>query len=143
MTFERPVVERRLALLRELLTEIEPWRATAREAFLENRQMQRAAERDLELAAEAVLEVAAHVLAAEFARFPETNEGLLDELARKGVISQSLRDELEGFGRLRNVLVHGYLEVTADRVHEHLQSVAVAIPRFIEEVGTWIDRRPG
>ena len=138
MTLEPRVVEQRLKKLDETLRRLEPMAATPREAFLADFRTHWAAERGIQLAAEAALDIANHILAGHFDRFPETNEQGLDALLETGVISPATRARLRGFGRFRNILVHGYLDLDIGHVYDHLQQVPADLRAFIQDVAAWL-----
>lgn len=141
MTFEPETVRQRLKLLREYLSQLETIRGIPREDFVADFRHYWVAERGLQLAAEVMLDIANHILASVYHRFPETNEGALDELAACEVISPGLRESLQGFGGLRNVLVHRYLDIDEGQVHEHLQQAPDRLHRFVGEILQWLERR--
>ena len=141
MTFEAATVEQRLKRLREYVARIEEIAATPRETFVADYKQYWLAERGLQLTAEIVLDVANHILAAVFHMYPETNEEALDGLCESGVISKDAREGLQGFGGLRNILVHDYLAVDASQILNHLQKAPEALQNFSREVLAWLDRR--
>jgi uncharacterized protein YutE (UPF0331/DUF86 family) len=139
MTFERSSIEERLKKLRQLLQNLEEIRAIPADEFVADYRHYWLAERGLQLAAETVLDIAHHILAAVYGRYPETNEEALDALHQCQVIATDLHAQLQGFGGLRNVLVHGYLEIDEAQVYQHLQKAPDVLRRFCAEVITWMD----
>ena len=129
-----PVRERLLRLeevvsrLEELQREgIDP-RGDFRQAWL--------AERGMQLAAEIALDVGNHILSAHFGVLTRYYEDVLTQLATCGVIDSELRERFRGLGGFRNLLVHGYLNLDADRV---AQVLADAPERFSAQARTrWI-----
>ena len=101
-----------------------------------------AVEARLHLGCEIVLDVGNHVLVGAFSRASETYEDILTGLAAEGVIDGGLRSELAGFGGLRNVLVHGDLDVDLDRVLAALDTAPERFSRFSHPVHEWPLLRP-
>jgi len=138
VTLEPRVVEQRLKKLDETIRRLEPLAAIPREAFIADFRIHWAAERGIQLAAEAALDITNHILAGHFDRFPETNEQGLDALLETGVISAHTRARLRGFGRFRNILVHGYLELDVGQVYDHLQRIPADLGAFVQDVVHWL-----
>jgi uncharacterized protein YutE (UPF0331/DUF86 family) len=78
-----------------------------------------AVERGLQLCAQGVLDVATHVAAA---RGYETRDyaSAIDALGDAGILSVPQVGRLRGLAGFRNVLVHAYLDVDLDVLHEIL-----------------------
>jgi uncharacterized protein YutE (UPF0331/DUF86 family) len=124
-------MERWLRVLRQL-------RERGRNAFLNDEVVQDRAERNAHLLAQACADVALHIVAASGSAAPETYAEALTALAAANVISASLADRLSGAVRLRNILVHGYLDVDHGRLFDELGWIddaaefAVVIERWLE-----------
>lgn len=98
-----------------------------------------AAERGLQLAAEILLDTGNHILSAHFGESARDYEDVIAHLAARGVIDETLRARLKGIGGFRNVLVHGYLEIDADRVAAYLARAPGDFSAFLDAVRTWLD----
>jgi len=101
-------LEEVLSRLQELQREGVDPRGDFRQAWL--------AERGLQLAAEIALDIGNHILSAHFGVSARDYEDVLTQLAACGVIDAELRERFRGLGGFRNLLVHGYLKLDADRV---------------------------
>lgn len=139
MTFERHSIEERLKKLRQLVHNLEEIRAIPRDQFVADYRHYWLAERGLQLSAETVLDIAHHVLASVFSRYPDTNEEALDALHECQVIAADLHIQLKGFGGLRNLLVHGYLDIDEAQVYQHVQKAPDVLRGFCEQVIAWMD----
>lgn len=117
---DRETFARRLAKLEELLRELRRLAATPRDRFLDDYGLQAQAERWLQLAAECSLDMAFHVIADRGWKTPTTYREAFEVLRREGVLPAELAEQMEGWARLRNLLVHLYLDVDHRRVHEIL-----------------------
>jgi uncharacterized protein YutE (UPF0331/DUF86 family) len=99
-----------------------------------------AVERGLHLGAEIVFDVGNHILSAHYAASADDYEDILSKLGTHGVIDAPLREMLRGLGGFRNVLVHGYLALDADRVREAHRRAPEQFSAFAAAVRTWLDR---
>ena len=141
MTFDHDIIADRLKKLEEVAGNLALLRSESRERFVGDFRLFWTAERGLQLGAESVLDLAAHILASTFDCYPETNEGMLDELLARGVLSSELRARLRGLGGLRNLVVHRYLDIDEGRVYEHIQTCPEDLRAFVGEVVEWLGRR--
>lgn len=124
-------MERSLRVLREL-------RRGGRDAFVSDEVVQDRAARNAQLLAQACADIALHIIAASGASVPETYAEALTALGSAGVIATSLAERLAGAVRLRNVLVHGYIDLDHGRLFDELGWIedaaefAVVIERWLE-----------
>lgn len=109
-------LDRRIVALREA-------RAAGRERFLSDPQLQAAVERHLQLALRSAIDAAAHVVAEDFPESPSTYREVFELLRRHGVLDEALASRLGRAAGLRNLLVHGYLELDPERVWASLDGL--------------------
>jgi uncharacterized protein YutE (UPF0331/DUF86 family) len=112
--------ERRLAKLEELLRDLRGLATLERRVFLADRGLQAQAERWLQLAAECALDLGFHLIADRGWEAPDSYREVFQVLQQEGVLSAELAHQMEGWARLRNVLVHLYLRIDQERVWEVL-----------------------
>ena len=124
-------MERSLRVLRAL-------RARGRGAFEADEIVQDRADRHAQLLAQACADVALHILAATGAAAPETYADALVQLGAVGVISPPLAARLAGAVRLRNVLVHGYLDIDHGRLFDELEWIE-ATAEFASVIERWLE----
>ena len=92
-------------------------------------------ERGLQLCAQNAVEIATH-LAASAGRDTPDYASAIDALGELGALPTEFARRFRGVAGFRNVLVHGYLRVELDRVHELLNS---GLDGFVEFAG-YIER---
>jgi uncharacterized protein YutE (UPF0331/DUF86 family) len=125
-------MERSLRVLRGI-------RAGSRPAFLSDETAQDRAERHAQLLAQACADISLHFLAASGAAAPETYAGALTAFGATGVLTPALAARLAAAVRLRNILVHGYLDIDHGRLFDELDwiedaaQLASAVERWLEE----------
>lgn len=123
-------VDRRIGRLRRILE-------AGREAFLGDPEVQAAAERHLQVAIQGAIDAGAHLVAEASAETPADYAGVFAALARMGVIDGGLAERLARAARLRNLLVHLYLQVDPERLWEaigqvgDLEALAAAVERHL------------
>jgi uncharacterized protein YutE (UPF0331/DUF86 family) len=133
------VVRRRLRALERSLRILRSLRARGRDAFLSDEVVQDRAERHAQLLAQACADIALHILAGTGTAAPETYAEALSVLAADAVIPGPLGAGLAQAVRLRNILVHGYLDIDHGRLFDELdwiestEEFAAAIEHWLEQ----------
>ena len=133
------VVRRRLRAMERSLRILRSLRARGRDAFLTDEIVQDRAERHAQLLAQACADIALHILAGTGTAAPETYAEALSALAAGAVIPGPLGARLAEAVRLRNILVHGYLDIDHGRLFDELdwiestEEFALAVEHWLEQ----------
>jgi uncharacterized protein YutE (UPF0331/DUF86 family) len=133
------VVRRRLRAMERSLRTLRSLRARGRDAFLSDEVVQDRAERHAQLLAQACADIALHILAGTGSAAPETYAEALRALAAAAVIPGPLGERLAQAVRLRNILVHGYLDIDHGRLFDELdwiestETFAAAVEHWLEQ----------
>ena len=125
-------MERSLRILRTL-------HSRGRDAFLSDEVVQDRAERHAQLLAQACADIALHILAGTGSAAPETYAEALTALAGAGVIPPVLGVRLADAVRLRNILVHGYLDIDHGRLFDELDWIE-STEEFAVAIEHWLDQ---
>lgn len=136
---DREVVARRLRELDRRLGALQAIAATHdRGDYVADLALQAQVERHLQLAVQAAIDIAAHIVAQDTAAVPDDYGDTFVVLAREGLVDADLADRLRWAAGLRNVLVHGYVEVDHDTVWasldelDDLRTFAAAIVAYLD-----------
>lgn len=141
MILRTELLRQRLDHLRSITRRLGEIREVDRDEFLASYQRQWVAERGLQLAAQAVFDIGTHILSGHFNVHPSDYEDVIRLLAERQVISGDLEERLRGLGGFRNILVHGYLEIDAGRVHQFLLNESGVFRDFAAEIERWLAHR--
>lgn len=136
------LVEKRLAFIETCLREL---RTLARPERIEvDVRELRFVEHTLQIAVQAALDVASHVVSDERLGEPRTNRELFDLLGRHGLLPPELAARLADMAGFRNVLVHGYAEVSPaivrDVVEHHLGDLDALVAVMRAGLGGAVER---
>jgi len=104
------IVRRHLAALRNALHVLSMRSGVSLEELDTDTEVRWMAERGLQLCAQNVLDIATHIAASRGRDVPDYASAI-DELGRLGVLTHEFARDFRGVAGLRNVLVHGYLEI--------------------------------
>jgi uncharacterized protein YutE (UPF0331/DUF86 family) len=130
-------VRERLLRLEEVLSRLEELRREGVDPRGDFRQAW-LAERGLQLAAEIALDLGNHILSAHFGVSAKDYEDVLTQLAACGVIDSDLRERFRGLGGFRNLLVHGYLKLDAERVAQVLADAPERFSALAHAIRGWL-----
>lgn len=103
-------IEERLERLSELLDQGEQIRAAGREEYAADFRTRLAAQHAIQLAIQICIDIAAHLIAELGPKMPADYRGVFEVLRPEG-LDDELAQRLASAAGMRNVLVHGYLEV--------------------------------
>ena len=138
---DREAIYERLAHISRMLQLLKERRKASLEEFRRNPILADATMYELQTCIEAMTDIGNHIIAAAGFRKPRERSEIMVILAEENVIPAELARRLAEAVRLRNILVHGYLEVAINVVHrvlrENLQDVeefAKAVTEYVEEV---------
>jgi uncharacterized protein YutE (UPF0331/DUF86 family) len=131
------LVRRRLRALERSVRVLRQLRDQGRLAFVNDEVVQDRVARNAQLAAQACADIALHILAASGRETPETYATALIALAKLGIVSPELGERLAAAVRLRNILVHDYLDVDHGRLFDELGWIEDATS-FAAAVDTWL-----
>jgi uncharacterized protein YutE (UPF0331/DUF86 family) len=105
----------RLDRLSQLLEELEEIRAAGQDAYQGDFRSRLAAAHAIQLAVQVCIDVGAHLIAERGLRTPSDYRGIFESL-RSADLDPGLAERLGEAVGMRNILVHGYLEVDDDAV---------------------------
>lgn len=126
-------LERRLRVLREL-------RGHGRDAFVHDEAVQDRVERNAELLAQSCADIALHILSASGTAAPETYGDAVRAVAPLIQLPSELTERLAAAVRLRNILVHMYLDIDHGRLFDELDWID-DMERFAVLVDQWLARQ--
>ena len=115
-------------------------RSRGRDAFVSDEVVQDRAERHAQLLAQGCADIALHILAGTGSAAPETYAEALSALAAAGVIPARLGASLAAAVRLRNILVHGYLDIDHGRLFDELDWIE-STEEFAAAIEQWLERK--
>lgn len=135
---DRASIETRLQRLSELTAELAAIRREGRSRYEDETRTALAAQHALQQAVQVCIDIGAHMISELGLAVPDDYRGVFQEL-RKAGLDGALADRLSSAAGMRNILVHGYLDVDEDIVWDALENLedfsafAAAIERLVAE----------
>lgn len=119
------MAESHLSLLLEMITMLERYSREVQRADLDaDRETWLKVKAALEVAAQCAIDAALDLIARRGLGTPQTYRDTFAVLARAGLVDGALRDALQQWAGMRNVLVHMYTSLDLDKVHQALAKTA-------------------
>lgn len=146
MTPSRPdvgVVERRLRALTDAVGDLRRLEGIDAAGLGADPIARAAAERLLQVAVDLAVDVNAHLSAAILGRAPATGPESFSAAAEGGILSRELADLLAPAAGLRNVLVHRYADIDLELVARAVRDVLELMPRYVDEVASYLRSSTG
>ena len=134
LTFDPQLIKLRLD---KILTSIELLKKTSDlsiEDFLKDRIIQLATERSLQIAAQSVIDISTHLVAHNHWGTPKSYKDSVDIISKNGIIDSNLAARLIDLVKLRNVIIHVYLEIDPKIVHKSAEYSVDDLKKFIEAI---------
>jgi len=119
--FDKSVIMIRLAKLDEYVSRLKRFENIELKDYLNDYDLQAIVERNLQLAIQVCIDIANYIIARRKLTFPVEQENIFILLGREGIIPKKLAERMKGMVNFRNILVHDYTEIDADRVYKALR----------------------
>jgi uncharacterized protein YutE (UPF0331/DUF86 family) len=115
------LVSRKLSELHERVKRIHGLRGKPVQELMDNALLRSAFERDIQIAAQIVLDLSAHILVGSGLSPGEDDHDTLLGVGRHGIVPLAFAERIASWAGIRNLLVHGYVEIDPKILHAHLQ----------------------
>ena len=128
------VVKARLDTILERITRLRIVEKLSEDQFRVDETSQSAVERNLQIIAQAIIDICTHLIAHNHWGSPGTYSDAVRVIAKHKVIDSDLADRLIDFVKLRNVLVHLYLEIDLKIVYKSAISIIIDAKTFTDAI---------
>ena len=128
------VLKARLDTILERITRLRIVEQLSEDQFWVDETTQSAVERNLQIIAQAIIDICTHLVAHNHWGSPGTYSDAVRVIAKHKVIDSDLADRLIDFVKLRNVLVHLYLEIDLKIVYKSAKSIIIDAKTFTDAI---------
>ena len=135
---DEALIERKIDIIMENLMYLKNVQDIEANVFLVSFEKLQAAKHSLQEAIEACIDIANHIIAVERFHRAETYTGMFERLAEEHIISPKLKDKLVSMAKFRNLLVHRYGDIDAQRVWEMIQHDLADIESYVQKIERYI-----
>jgi len=140
---DRRVINERLEYIRTTLVRLGRHQGLPLDEFQADEDGYRAALYDLQTCLEAMTDIGNHIIAAMALRKPRDRREIMTILAEAGIIPGPLGERLGAAQAMRNIIVHGYLDIVLDEVYKVIQEDLGDIEEFCRNIVSYIERIAG
>ncbi len=137
---DRQVVESRIRYINAALTRLKKRRSLSFREFKSDEDQRDATLYQLQTCIEAMTDIGNHLVAALGLREPRDRSDIMVALGEAGIIPAPLAKRLAVAVGLRNILVHGYLELVLEMVYNTIQNDLGDVEAFCRHVIAYLDR---
>ncbi len=134
LTFDPQIIRLRLDKILTSMEILKKASGLSLEDFLKDRIIQLATERSLQIAAQSVIDISTHLVAHNHWGTPKSYKDSVDIISKNGVIDSNLAARLIDLVKLRNVIVHVYLEIDPKIIHKSAEYSVDDLKKFIEAI---------
>ena len=139
MTVDPHIVKLRLDKILSIIEELKSVSAMSEDEFLDDGKTLRATERCLQIVAQAIIDVCTHLVAHNHWGAPKSYGDAVMIISRHKVIETDLADRLIDLVKLRNVIVHIYLDIDSRIVYQSAKLVISDGRLFVDSITKLID----
>jgi uncharacterized protein YutE (UPF0331/DUF86 family) len=138
---DQGMVTQRLREIQLLLTDLAELGAVDAERLRRQRSTRHIVERVLSQIVELAGSINTHVVTSLLDRSPDSYAASFDEMARAGVLEWDFAASLRPSAGMRNVLVHGYLDVDHEMVSVAIPLAQQQYSEYVRTVARWLRER--
>lgn len=125
------VVKSRLVIILERIDRLKDIAILSEEQFLSNEIMQSVAERNLQIIAQVIINICTHLVAHNHWGSPKSYSDSVKLVSKHKVIETDLAERLIDLVKLRNVIVHLYLEIDPTIVYRSAKQAITDAGLFV------------
>jgi len=111
---------------------------TAKEEYLQSRDVQAIVERRLQTAIESCLNIGNHLIARLGLRPPQDYGDVFRILRDADILPSECAEAMVDMARFRNLLVHLYWHLDYERIYDSLQGRCASLEAFASHIGQWL-----
>lgn len=138
---DQPLIEKHLQNMEEALANLIRYQHLSLEEFEKDLSLIWIAEKGLEILIQNLLDIGAHLLASEIRNDWDDYGEIILKLGQHGVLPKEFSKKIQGMAGLRNVLIHEYLRVDVERVHDFMKNRLGDFTEFMSYVQRYLDKK--
>jgi len=139
MPIDKEIVYGRIEKIRACLVDLKDLAKLSLRDFTKNYKNVAAAERLLQISIEAMLDIGSHIIAEKGFEAPQEYRDVFVILAKRGLFDNEFLNSLSKMVGLRNKLVHVYMEVDPEKIHQFINDDLDDFEKYIKIVVNYID----
>jgi len=130
-------VESRLEKLRSCLSDLEVLKERNQKELVGDSDLRAIVERNLELACQCCIDIANRIISVEDIEKPTDYYSAIIKVGESGIVPLDFAKGFASVADLRNILVHGYLEIDWNEVYQWLQRLG-DFRKFVDHIQKYL-----
>jgi len=136
---DKNVIEARLKKLDDYQKSLQRFQGLSLTEYRKDDDIQTIVERKLQLAIQTCIDISNYIIARKNLHIPDEEENIFQVLAQNGIIKDSLAERMKGMVNFRNILVHEYMEIDNEIVHQHLNENLKDFDSFARSIVDYLE----
>jgi len=136
---DKNVIEARLKKLDGYQKSLQRFQGLSLTEYRKDDDIQTIVERKLQLAIQTCIDISNYIIARKNLHIPDEEENIFQVLAQNGIIKDSLAERMKGMVNFRNILVHEYMEIDNEIVHQHLNENLKDFDSFARSIVDYLE----
>lgn len=138
---DRKIVLKHLDELENCIKQLNKHKNCSARQLLSDLDLRWSVERGLQLAIQNVLDVSSHILVDMGVNGLEDYTAIIDQMGVKKVIPAEFAKKIRGMAGLRNVLVHDYVDIDTEKLHDLLVNRLGDFKKFAKYIADHLARK--
>lgn len=140
MPIDRLLIKLRLDRILAMCSELETILQYGQQEYLQSDLYRAASERELHVAIQAMIDIGTHLIAQHHWGAPETYSESMRILGQKKILDADFAARLVQLVKLRNVIIHMYLELDSVRLFTSLSSIVSDLRKFVRVLRDYLSK---
>jgi len=136
---DKNVIEARLKKLDDYQKSLQRFQGLSLTEYREDDDVQTIVERKLQLAIQTCIDISNYIIARKNLHIPDEEENIFQVLAQNGIMKDSLAERMKGMVNFRNILVHEYMEIDSELVHQNLSQNLQDFDEFARSIVDYLE----
>lgn len=138
---DRELVERKLRELERYTRELKRLRGKSLKELKASLSASWAVEHGLQLAIQTLIDIGNHLLASLSEHQIEDYVDVIDKMGERGILPAAFARRIREMAGFRNILVHEYVEVDLETVHDVLKNRLSDFDQFAQHIERYLAKR--
>lgn len=138
---DRKIVLQHLGELENCIKQLSRYKNCTTKQLLSDFDLRWAVERGLQLAIQNVLDISSHVLVDAGANGLDDYTAIIDQMGARKIIPEDFSKRIRGMAGLRNILVHDYIDVDTEKLHNLLEGGLDDFKKFARYIANYLAKK--
>lgn len=135
---DKKIILKHLGELEKCIKQLNKHKNCTVQQLLSDFDLRWAVERGLQLAIQNVLDISSHILVEAHVNGLDDYTSIIDQMGVKGIIPGEFAKRIRGMAGLRNVLVHDYVDIDTQKLHDYIAAGLDDFKKFAKYIADYL-----